>query len=364
MVGAAGELRAMRRLRAAGVSARALFAVCGVPNYATGCGRYEPRPQLNWSLRPWIYKEHMEPEIGSRDRYLPFAVELLNKLNWKPDPNRLIWHYTTAAGLMGIVESGSIFATQVSCLNDATEIRYAAKRLRNALTDLSPEIVKDEECSAFVRRFVELLQDDDAAPSSAALPYFVTCFTELEDDLSQWKSYSGGENGFAIGVRTGDLFVGDRVSLVARVNYDPQMHEQIARLAAIKTVEFYREGQQSGIYDWDEKFLGIWDETLTQVAPVLKDPGFAAENEVRLVHQLQEAELPKLKVLPRKTMMSRHLPIVLRTEEEKPRFPFAKVMVGPCRHREITRIGVDTLLRTHGYAGCPVVVSMRPYQET
>jgi hypothetical protein len=43
--------------------------------------------------------------------------------------------------------------------------------------------------------------------------------------------------------------------------------------------------------------------------------------------------------------------------------PISKVIVGPCRHREITRVSVDTLLRTHGYPSDLVVSSQRPYQE-
>jgi hypothetical protein len=93
--------------------------------------------------------------------------------------------------LIGIIESGSIFDTQVSCLNDATEIRYSAKLLREALLAMIPDMDKQQPETAFVKRYAELLQDDDSAPNSAGLPYFVSCFSSLEDDLSQWRSYGG-----------------------------------------------------------------------------------------------------------------------------------------------------------------------------
>lgn len=32
--------------------------------------------------------------------------------------------------------------------------------------------------------------------------YFVACFSEVEDDLSQWRGYGGGDCGYAIGFRS------------------------------------------------------------------------------------------------------------------------------------------------------------------
>jgi hypothetical protein len=220
----------------------------------------------------------------------------------------------------------------------------------------------DEPASGIVRKYMELLQDDDATPNSVGLPYFVTCFSSLEDDLSQWRSYGGGENGYAIGILAKDLF-GTSNSLVARVNYDPDLHASLADEAAQATVRFYEEGLSSGIEDWDNKFLFAWDSALTQLAPLAKDPGFAVEKEVRVIHQLQEYEIGQLKILQRKTMMSRHLPMKFPAAGQASRLPISRVIVGPCRHREITRISVDTLLRTRGYLGGLVVSSQRPYQE-
>jgi hypothetical protein len=287
---------------------------------------------------------------------------MLERLDWKPSGEQVVWHYTSGNGLISIIESGSIFATQVSCLNDATEIRYSAMRLREAITALLLNMEDDQPETRFAKRYAELLQDDEAAPNSAVLPYFVACFSSLEDDLSQWRSYGGGENGYAIGVVVKDLF-GTLNSLVARVNYDPEMHLTLAKEAAEATVRFYKEGLAAGIDGWDNVFLTAWDSALTQLAPIVKDPGFAVEKEVRVIHQLQDYELSQLKVRQRKTMMSRHLPMRFPSVGQTPRLPICKVVVGPCRHREITRISVDTLLRTHGYPGGLVVSSERPYQE-
>jgi len=151
---------------------------------------------------------------------------------------------------------------------------------------------------------------------------------------------------------------------VGRVNYDPVMHVALAKEVAEATLRFYKEGLAAGVGDWDNVFLNAWDPALTQLAPFAKDPGFSAEKEVRVIHQLQDYEVAQLKVRQRKTMMSRHLPMRFPSVGQTQRFPISKVIVGPCRHREITRISVDTLLRTHGYPSGLVTSSARPYQET
>jgi hypothetical protein len=302
----------------------------------------------------------MDPTIGTQPYYFPFVNSLIERLDWNPAPDKVVWHYTNGDGLIGIIESGSIFATQISCLNDSTEIRYSAMRLREALLALIVTMDNDLPETKFAKHFAELLQDDDAAPNSAGLPYFVSCFSSLEDDLSQWKSYGRGENGYAIGVLTKDLFG----TIVGQVNYDPEIHKALAKETAEATIRFYKEGLEAGIGDWENVFLPAWDSALTQLAPLAKDPGFSAEKEVRVIHQLQDFEIAQLKVRQRKTMMSRHLPMRFPSVGQSPRFPISKVIVGPCRHREVTRISVDTLLRTHGYPSGLVMSSVRPYQET
>jgi hypothetical protein len=78
----------------------------------------------------------MDPTIGTQPYYFPFVNSLIERLDWNPAPDKVVWHYTNGDGLIGIIESGSIFATQISCLNDSTEIRYSAMRLREALLAL------------------------------------------------------------------------------------------------------------------------------------------------------------------------------------------------------------------------------------
>ena len=116
----------------------------------------------------------------------------------KFDPDRVVWHYTSGAGLLGVIESGTLWATQVSCLNDSTEVRYGSKLFRDALVKLRQSMPPDPEVEQMLDQSTSALLEDPSTPSHAPSMYFVTCFSEHEDDLRQWRAYSGGENGWSL----------------------------------------------------------------------------------------------------------------------------------------------------------------------
>jgi len=268
-------------------------------------------------------------------KYHPFITERVKALaSFQFSNDIVLWHYTTGAGLIGIIESGTLYSTQVSCLNDSSEIRYASSIFKNALLALLPKYSADESVASFLKKYLELIEDEPERPNHAPSLYFVTCFSQQEDDLTQWRSYCGGENGYAIGFAASNLF-GNPNSTLVRVNYNRTTHEKIAAEIAEATVDFFCDGLNNKRAErpekWAEEFLTFWDPSITRLAPLVKDPGFAAENEYRIVHELQKLELKDMKILQKKTMMSRHLPLSFPAGPEAwvPRLPLKKVIVGP-----------------------------------
>jgi hypothetical protein len=306
-------------------------------------------------------------DVKAYDAFLTKQVEALESVKF--DNDAVLWHYTTGTGLQGIIESGTLYATQVSCLNDSSEIRYATSLFKNALIGLLAKYATDPKIESFVKKFLKLIEEEPERPNHAPSPFFVTCFSHHEDDLSQWRSYCGGENGYAIGFVASNLF-GTSNSVTVRVNYDAALHQSVASEIADKTVQFFRDGldnkRAATAEEWEEEFLAFWDPYITRLAPMVKDPGFAAENEYRIIHELHVAELKDMKFIQKKTMMARHLPLSFPRGGEAwvPRLPIEKVLVGPCRHREISRVSVDTLMRKMGYGSGKVFSSQRPFQET
>jgi hypothetical protein len=162
--------------------------------------------------------------------------------------------------------------------------------------------------------------------------------------------------------------LGHMGGLPVRVNYDRSQHEELAMRVAKTTLEFYLEGLASGRAEtpeqWRTEFMPVWDEKITQLAPLVKDPCWAHEKEFRLVRLLVQGQLPDLRILQRDTMMTRHLPLKMASDWRYPLLPTKQVLVGPCPHPSISRVSVDTLLRQHGYPSGIVTSSKRPYRKT
>jgi len=77
---------------------------------------------------------------------------------------------------------------------------------------------------------------------------------------------------------------------------------------------------------------------------------FRGENEYRIVHELQVHEMGQLRFRQNAT--------------QSQLLPTMEVMVGPSRHKEISRVSVETFLRQKGYPAVPVTMSKIPLQVT
>jgi len=262
-----------------------------------------------------------------RLEYQTFAAGIAKKLGFNSDPPKTLWHYTTADGLLGILESASIYATQLGCLNDVSELRYAMHMVQNAMRMLRARTPGDDPDRDYIFDLIDRVAGADTVPTS---DLYVACFSGKEDDLSQWRAYGGGENGYALAFQTQFLF--SQHSIVAPVSYDHQLHLEVAGEVAAAFLDFKLRGLKRG-YDretWTLAFANAWSASLGMVGPMVKHPAFAAENEYRCIHTLDPGEHGSLEFRQKGGMLARHFPLFF-PPPGKPRermLPIVEVMVG------------------------------------
>jgi hypothetical protein len=180
----------------------------------------------------------------------------------------LLYHYTTAAGLIGLLgtdaSSARMWMTQIQYMNDDSEFYHAYEFARS-------EIVKGELMTR----------------------YFAFSLTEKPDLLSQWRGYSP-DGGYCIGFKFGDLKKladSNIFSLRPCIYNDAEKKLMISKL--VRTIEL---GIQNGEVDPSVKTnikipeksradatarLRI-QEQINSLAPFLKHSGFQEECERRL----------------------------------------------------------------------------------
>jgi hypothetical protein len=115
-----------------------------------------------------------------------------------------LFHYTTAAGLLGILSSSTLWATDLRFLNDAQEALYARDLFMEMIWGADPATQPGhplhDNAKAFGETFVEYRKWVVKDLNSPKFPVYVTCFCESGDLLSQWRAY-GTDHGYAIGVK-------------------------------------------------------------------------------------------------------------------------------------------------------------------
>ena len=277
-----------------------------------------------------------------------------------------LYHYATGATLIEMIRSGEMWSTQLGCLNDASELVYPIELLHTkAKEHLASSTVL--EVTSLLERIVSGLAESSILTEGR----FVACFSEDGDDLSQWRGYAGGEGGYALEFDSQHLRTGllpEQVTVLGKVEYDSQRHDAFMDDVLRAVIQFFRDGLRNNrapsITAWTDEFIPYWANLLMMFAPFIKHPKFSGEREWRLVYHFNDEAIPRMRYLQRSSMMTQHVPLRLMRRDDQPCLPLKGIVVGPSRHKEVSRISVADLLQTHGYSiqDVPVTTTSIPYR--
>lgn len=112
-------------------------------------------------------------------------------------PPQYVYHYTNAAGLKGILESGTIWLSDIFSLNDPSELGHGfsqAVAILNAMAASGPP-----ESKLFAEQFEAFLTQGGI---QAAAHFFAGSFSANGDDLGQWRAYADNGRGYALEFNT------------------------------------------------------------------------------------------------------------------------------------------------------------------
>jgi hypothetical protein len=326
-------------------------------------------------------------QAADANRYKGSLRQILQtKLRYCDTPSTgVLWHYTSGHSLVEIIGSNQLYSTHVSCLNDNSEIRRAAlllhqafRAVREARSLTRPVLLAVDDLFAAIKELSFSGGDDPSGflPFDES-PWFVACFSKCADDLSQWRAYAGGENGYAIGFEAKHLHnaaspKGNPAHLV-RVNYGKEEQEAAARAITEEMVRLYGDGiaekdisSKEQLAQWTDEFAREWMDLFSLFAPLVKDPAFKAEEEYRIVIPLLDDDTQNLEFEQRASLLARHLPLRFSDTNPltPPKLPIAEVVVGPGRHTGVSCMSLKELLDKNGYRACRTSISAVPFQRT
>lgn len=136
-----------------------------------------------------------------------------------------LFHYTHAKGLLGILDSGRMWATNYRFLNDASEVAYAMALFESIVRERL-SATHNEVVTEFLKRTLVTVNAFDGM-----FDCYVACFCEKDDLLNQWRAYAAAGGGFAVGFRSREI--GMRIRL-----------ERPAQDFFLRKVEYEEAGQR------------------------------------------------------------------------------------------------------------------------
>jgi hypothetical protein len=317
-------------------------------------------------------------------RQNPDDVAMKLWLAWEKvhqDPPQILYHYTAAEGLLGMLQSRQMWATNVRFMNDTSELDYGIRLVREIFEE--KEFV--DQPSANIRTAFRPYREgifamlDDAEQNTK---HFAVSFCENENLLSQWRGYGQSGGGFALGLETQRLgeFAAEIVPnssvtsaeigvFLRRVIYDRNSQQALVQSwvrALVKSLESHRKATK--VASDDERLFSSVARLLYECLVCFKHPGFHEEREWRLIQQgrVGNTDVTKVDFRARTGRIVSYTPLTFRPKtaartvesHDANTLPLAAITYGPTLDPQAAERALRSLLESRGYV--PGRVGIRP----
>lgn len=274
----------------------------------------------------------------AHESYRTSILRLMGALDTfiREKPTGRLYHYTTAAGLIGIVQKGNLWASDYRHLNDRQEYRLGARLLQN---EVLASGLDGKQRVAF-NRLVEQTQRG----------CYVVSFSESRDQLSQWRAYCPGGNGYSLGFGAQNpLFASatqHSLNLI-RCQYSSDRQRELSKYL----VQTFIEGMVSNktwstgkdtpsrIRAFFERYQ--WGLAVALVVSAVKHPGFEEEKEWRLVSQYPDDALYGVSFRPGRFGVTPFFELPTGTKDEPSIID--EIIIGPTSSKQATRAALNLL---------------------
>ncbi|MDP2312645.1 MAG: DUF2971 domain-containing protein [Pseudomonadota bacterium] len=203
----------------------------------------------------------------------------------------MLYHYTTAAGLIGILKDGELRATHHAYLNDPSELewfpRALFKQLEHSFREVFPVNTLLSACrtaTEAVQLFLVIAKQLDLSKGREP---FVASFSASGNHLGQWRAYGGGGNGFALGFDLLTLGSLGGPGLLMPVLYSAAEQALLARIVIDAVCASVRENVVEGDDARNREVVAAAAQAfhlmVSFAAPMAKCPAYSQEREWRIV---------------------------------------------------------------------------------
>lgn len=267
-----------------------------------------------------------------------------------------LYHYTSVSGLLGILQSRVLWATDISFLNDSEEFRHGLS--------IAADLVVQRLESATGNDHALLIELQKILAQENRFPAYVVSFTEHGDLLSQWRGYSP-EGGASLGFTVAGLKRVEELSKfrLSKCIYNDEKKRAIANEFLDGLLEQHRSRgtpDPRSILFTAQWFVGQF----YQMAACFKDSAFSEENEWRLVSPLIAFDAQLLKYRSTSRMILPYYELALTEEGQmQPDLRFDRIILGPGSQETLMHNAVLRVCLTTGIVPKDILKSSVPYRS-
>jgi len=165
-----------------------------------------------------------------------------------------VWHYTTCNNFRGIIESGSLWATEAHHTNDSTEFVHARDI---ALVFLKTTERPNEHYEFALTEAYKVVESvfNKGALSVNEAEVFIASFSAAKDLKSQWENYADHHRGVSIGF---DLrYIRPPKGSGIGITFSPCVYEQAGKESLIRSAlsHFVQQCAESHMQATDNRWL-------------------------------------------------------------------------------------------------------------
>lgn len=285
-----------------------------------------------------------------------------------PYPGEVVHHYTSTAGIIGMVENACIWASSIRSLNDGAEAQYGMDLIRDEWQRSKSQHDKGLQhvIGTILERSADLIDHSRI---------FVACASERGDDLGQFRNY--GDVAVALAT-TGALGLAEDpvqfpddllyLSTGGSIHWRRVLYSRRKQRAAARDLfdGIAKDCLKHGYTEHPPEYNDILFHThmwwYSNLAPLMKHTSFEQEREVRLVRLTS----PRFTTPLHRASNLGVVPYVrLRTvapPDTPAPLPIRGVHVGITPYGEPAELGVRSLLNAHGYADASVTRTAMPFR--
>lgn len=256
----------------------------------------------------------------------------------KRRPEGLLYHYTTMAGVLGIVSTKTIWATHIKYLNDSMEFELAKS--------IGVEVAESLQKASTSDPDRKIWHDVIRGINKAGINICVASFSEQGDLLSQWRGYAS-PGGCSLGFDHAFLASAAAVDSWRFLPcvYDPDEQRDVMREILLEVFETNMRLISNGSYD--DFNGGDAAARMNQLAGIFKDRSFKEEKEWRLLSRPLSCAQEAFKLRPGASMLIPYFEKDLKDAQGV--MQLKQVIAAPTPHPELSCSSLETLLIKHGY---------------